>query len=108
MFECSHRPTVNGKLFVSLLVKVVEYLKQSAHFSDGVIKRNCVIDRCWHYDDPIVEEATNVLREWGAIWTRFYVVSRRFLTRWLSCCSLALDHKDDLIASRRSKLHNYA
>ena len=31
--------------------------------------------RCWRYEDPVVEEATGVLREWGSIWTQYYVVS---------------------------------
>ena len=34
--------------------------------------------RCWQYDDPVVEEATNVLREWGVIWNQSFVVSTEF------------------------------
>lgn len=34
-------------------------------------------ERCWHYDDPVVEEATNVLREWGVIWNRSFVRRQR-------------------------------
>lgn len=41
--------------------------------------------RCWHYDDPVVEEATNVLREWGVIWNRSFVVS------WIQFLFLPLD-----------------
>jgi len=32
-------------------------------------------------EDPVVREVTLVLREWGGIWKRLYVVSTHFILR---------------------------
>ena len=56
--------------------------------------------RCWHYDDPVVEEATNVLREWGVIWNRSFVVS------WIQLLFLPLDGRHVVYFSSRKNTNN--